>query len=351
MSANKRGFEDQGSESYGEKRTRSAHGSDIRSIAPMALDMALGGQPGYNTNMPSNLALPMPLPQQAPTNTSPENLTLDTPIAPSAPSYSPFGATYHHSGASNAYTARFTNLCGMRIGNTPFEHVNISIPENMSKEDAATLKAKWDAELQLQKINCPALPRSNVPELPPKEHIGDPLPFPQDGTLEEQQQVTSWNDWLSTETQRVDRSRNNQAAKKSRETRIEALERSRNMLNHAAAERDWLRLKLIQQGGDPGEWDEMDQNLKDRIVEVIEQRVKESDQRLSEEKKKEEAKKRAERTRKRQESQRNRGVQNARPAVQNLATSPDTVGFFSPEGGIGVDHGAFLGNLDFLGTP
>lgn len=343
MPSNKRGSDGSGAEHEQVKRTRNTQGSDIRAITPMALNMALGNHPTYTPNMHPTLALPTPIVEQAPLSTSPENLTLDLPSMPTATTYTPFASTYHHSGAPHPYATRYSNMCGMRIGNTPFEHVNINIPDDMSKEDAAALKAKWDSELERQKQTVPALPPSNVPELPVKVHAGVPVPFPHNGTVQEQRRATEYNDWLSAQTQRIDRERNNKAAKKSRETRLESLDRTRTMLNDAAAERDWLRLKLLQRGGDPGEWDAMDVNLKRRLVEVVEQRVKEKDQHQVELKKRDEAKKRAERTRAKQETINNRlgGILEAPNEIPEV-TGENTSALFAPVSGMGDDDADFL---------
>lgn len=383
MSGNKRGFDHLSMDGGPAKRTRTSQGGDIRTIQPLALGVALGNHPTYTPNVPASIPLPTPgpPPTQMPMATSPENLTLDMPSATPAANLSPFGATYHHTGAPHPYTTRYTKFCGLRIGSNPLEHFNIKIPENMSKEAASELKAKWDAELQRQKENPPALPPSQVQQLPPKAHLGEPMPYPADGTPEEQRRVTAWNDWLSKKTQSVDRQRNNQAAKKSRETRIESLNVTRAMLNDTAAERDWLRLKVLQLGGDLEDWDGLDQNSKNRIVEVISVRVKECEVKTIEEKKREEAKKRAERNRVRQEAMRNRPTMPPipphphphpqaqmqphqqtqsqqmmssmqSPGLQSVAEgSPETASFFSPQGGMGMDDGGFLGNMDFLGTP
>ena len=348
-----------------------AQGYDLRALNNEALSVALGQHPSYTQNIYNNhisstslnpmntisstqnikstLALPLPLtlpqrPQQTPT------------MNPSA-----FGSTYHHSGSDQAYPTRATKLCGMRLGNTPLEHIGIQVPAGTAPGAATELKGKWNTEIERQKANPPALPRSQVNQLPPKVHVGDPVPFPHNGSEQEKQQAQEWNDWLSSETQRVDRERNNRAAKKSRETRLEALQRTRRMLNEAAAERDWLRLKLIQLGGDPTDWDDMDENLKGRIVEIIESRVKASDQQLEQERKQEDARRRAARTRQRQGGQRfvttaSVEVQSAsqvtQPAQEDSQGAVEAQAFhFDPTAGSQADDNSYLGDMSFLGSP
>lgn len=131
--------------------------------------------------------------------------------------------------------------------------------------------------------------------MPPKQTLPDYMDVPEGASEADKERVRQYNNDIASQSQKIDRERNNQAAKKSRETRLEALYNTRQMLNDKAAECGWLRLKLIQLGGDPLEWDAMDVHLRKRMVEKVAERVTVSDQFLAEEKKKEEQKKRAER--------------------------------------------------------
>lgn len=228
---------------------------------------------------------------------------------------SPFGLSYQYNACGNTNSRPQVRRCGLKIGNIAFEDAKLSIPQEGSAEQQESIKLKWQNELQRQEENPPALPRSQVPDLPPKSTLIEFHNVPDDATEEEKERIRLTNRVLAQESQRIDRERNNQAAKKSRETRLEALHNTRVMLNDKAAECDWLRLKLIQLGGDTSDWDTMDGFVKSRIVEKIAERVTACDQIIAEEKKREEQRKRAERTKARMQV---RDATSASPALQNM---------------------------------
>jgi hypothetical protein len=207
--------------------------------------------------------------------------------------------------------------CGLRIGPIAFEDAKIFLPPGLGAQDQREIKDRWQRELKLQEDNPPALPPSRVAALPAKATAGEYVEVPEGASEKEKDRIRQYNNKIASESQRIDRERNNQAAKKSRETRLEALHNTRQILNRKSAECAWLRLKLISLGGDPTEWEAMDEFMRTRMVEKVAERVTASDQRLAEEKKKEEQRRRAERTKARLEAKEN--AANAKTWIPQLA--------------------------------
>ncbi|KAL6860489.1 hypothetical protein ACO1O0_004517 [Amphichorda felina] len=248
--------------------------------------------------LPTNMgATSMPVLSRARTY----NTRRDTGMVPS----SAYGQSYQH---SNAYTSPSmtpaqppSSRCGFKIGPVAFEQVNLHMPPNLSPEDRTALGTKWEAELERQAANPPALPPSRVPALPPKEMSEEYLDITDDIPEEEKVRRRDHNNRVSASLQRIERERNNQAAKKSRETRLEALRITREILNRKEAECAWMRLKVIELGGSADEWDAIPEGGRARMVQVVEERVNEADLRRAEDRKKEESHRRSERNRLRAE--------------------------------------------------
>ena len=265
-------------------------GEDVSAFTPSALYMALGP--------PATISA----------------LSQDRDYNPHATAgmipFSPYGQTYQHSSAyisPNMTPAQPSPpRCGLKIGTLPFEQVNLKMPPNLTQEEQNMRKIKWKNELRHQETNPPALPPSQISALPPKEMVEEYLEITDSISEAEKVWRREHNNRVSAEIQRIERERNNQAAKKSRETRLESLKVTREMLDEKAAECAWMRLKVIELGGSTDEWDAVSPADKVRMVEVIHERVKEADLQRAEDKRKEEAHRRTERTRRRAE-QKERG--------------------------------------------
>lgn len=79
-------------------------------------------------------------------------------------------------------------------------------------------------ELARQRSNPPAIPRSTIPDLPPKEYMGSYQEVPDDPVLAED--ITKANCRLANSIKDDEKSRNNMAARKSRLKREEKIKRS-----------------------------------------------------------------------------------------------------------------------------
>ncbi|VUC22027.1 unnamed protein product [Clonostachys rosea] len=248
------------------------------------------------------LKLPIPIPS-------------DDPVGLAASICSPYSQSYHMPNGKLPLTQMAR--CGLRIGTIAFEDAKIFLPPGLSAQEQREMKDRWQRELQLQEDNPPALPPSRVAALPAKATAGEYIEVPEGASEKEKDRIRQYNNKIASESQRIDRERNNQAAKKSRETRLEALFNTRQILNRKSAECAWLRLKLISLGGDPTEWEAMDDFMRTRMVDKVAERVTASDQRLAEDKKKEEQRRRAERTKARLEAKEN--AANAKTWIPQLA--------------------------------
>lgn len=236
---------------------------------------------------------------------------------------SPYASTYHHHTTGNQpQRQRYARRCGLRIGDVPLEDAKLALPQDKSSQEQQAIRAKWQSELQHQESYPPALPPSQVPPLPPKEILDDYLEVPDGATEEEKVQVRARNMDIAAQSQKIDRERNNQAAKKSRVTRLEKLHNTRILLNEKAVECDWMRLKVIQLGGDVGEWDTVEDRVKQRMISKVQERVTASDQQTAEERKQEEQRKRAERTRTRGQGSIASGLPAGTPGDTSTLTPP-----------------------------
>ena len=186
-------------------------------------------------------------------------------------------------------------MSGLTLGGSSLEEAGIAMPNHLNSNERQQLIKSLAEELKMQVQSPPVLPRSQIPDLPPKPHVGDFLDPNVAATEEAQRASVSFNNQLATISQRVDRQRNNQAAKKSRETRVEALNNAKSMLNQKAAEINWLRLKVITLGGQPDEWHSIPQGIKDVAVAEIKELVHKEEAKEAERKKRAEAKKRIDR--------------------------------------------------------
>lgn len=285
-------------------------------VTPSALSLALGT---------TNLVFPM-TPRQVAARAKTQDSVTPT-LTTGMITMSPYGETYQHSGSSTSADtfSRRAPGCGLKIGGVAFERVNLNMPENLSKEEQNSLKLKWESELKHQEANPPALPKSQIQALPPKQMTDAYVFIPENLSDKEKKPLREYNNKISEQVALIDRRRNNQAAKKSRETRLEALKFTRQILNDKSAECAWMRLKIIELGGSTEEWDNINAADKRKMVDVVEERVKESDLKRAEDKKKEETQRRAERSKARAEYREQRGREAASSAPPAMSNSPNTM--------------------------
>ncbi|KAL7962894.1 hypothetical protein V8C34DRAFT_323430 [Trichoderma compactum] len=206
------------------------------------------------------------------------------------------------SAASRTQTSRSRPSPSLRVGSCSLDEMLLSIPQGLASAEYTRRKDALQHEIAFQERNPPILPPSQVQDLPPKPFIADFLKFPDGISDPERLQIETRNNEIAAEHQKIDRQRNNQAAKKSRQARLEALSNTRALLNEKTAECAWFRMKVLALGGSTADWSMVPAGVKTRLVKEIDGRVKVVEGEVADAKKREEAKKRADRNKRRAEA-------------------------------------------------
>ncbi|KAI5463077.1 hypothetical protein BGZ63DRAFT_452537 [Mariannaea sp. PMI_226] len=192
----------------------------------------------------------------------------------------------------------------LRIAGHQIETVGITLPGNLTIEEYQRRREDLRLEIELRRTQAPALPRSTVADLPPKPPSEPWVPFPDDVDEELTEKIMAENNRISADMQRVDRQRNNLAAKKSRHKRLEALENTRKILNDCFVELGWWKLKAISMGVSKHEYANVPQVVKESFLKEVQKDVKEIDDFNDKLRKEEESRRRAERNRARSQARR-----------------------------------------------
>ena len=203
------------------------------------------------------------------------------------------------------YTAQTPILVA---GHTLLE-LGCAIPNWVLPEEALRRQRCVANEIEYQKNNPPALPPSRVPDLPPKQDIADYIEFPEGVDQETRLIIEDRNNKIAAEAQKIDRERNNMAAKKSRALRIEARDNYRELLIEAKAELRLVRLMLAAQGFDPAVWDHLAPNVALNLLAQTRGEANTVDARRADVKKREDARRRVERMRARSQLRAQREAQ------------------------------------------
>ncbi|QYS93942.1 hypothetical protein H0G86_001306 [Trichoderma simmonsii] len=203
---------------------------------------------------------------------------------------------------SRTQTIRSRTSPSLRMGSFSLDEMLLSIPQGLASAEHTRRKDALQHEITFQERNPPILPPSQVQDLPPKPFIADFLKFPDGISDPERLQIEMRNNEIAAEHQKIDRQRNNQAAKKSRQARLEALNNTRVLLNEKTAECAWFRMKVLALGGSTADWNIVPAGVKTRLVKEIDGRVKVVEGEVADAKKREEAKKRADRNKRRAEA-------------------------------------------------
>lgn len=161
----------------------------------------------------------------------------------------------------------------MALGGIPLADLQLGMSSGLPDQTWNVIVAALHNELRRQEANPPALPESRVPDLAPKQREYPWENLPIDATPEFRAQIERLNNDIAERNKATDRQRNNLAAKKSRELRIEQVRDSRVFINDLAAENAWLRLKVLTLGGNLSAWDNLGASQKARINQEIADRV------------------------------------------------------------------------------
>ncbi|RDA86769.1 hypothetical protein CP532_6392 [Ophiocordyceps camponoti-leonardi (nom. inval.)] len=195
------------------------------------------------------------------------------------------------------------------------EELGIEIPCFLPPEQAEILHHAIQQELEHQKDNPPKLPPSQVADLPPKEVLPRYVSVPKGADAKTKEEIQTENNRISEEIQRMDRQRNNLAAKKSRALRLEARDMYRQLFIEATAKLFFYRLREAAAGRSPDAWEQLSPRVREDLIRVVDEdaRAVENDQ--ADAKKREDALKRTQRGRKRTSRRRTaRSTQPVSPA-------------------------------------
>ncbi|EQK98328.1 hypothetical protein G6O67_000288 [Ophiocordyceps sinensis] len=146
--------------------------------------------------------------------------------------------------------------------------LGLEIPSVMGNDEAARRKRAILDELRYQRDNPPTLPPSKVRDLPPKEELPPYIEIPAGLDPESQRLIEAENNRIASLAQTIDRKRNNMAAKKSRELRVEGLNGYRKLYLETTAKHFYHRLVDVASGRDPDSWERLPENIRKDMVAV-----------------------------------------------------------------------------------
>ncbi|KAG6109070.1 hypothetical protein E4U31_007178 [Claviceps sp. LM219 group G6] len=147
--------------------------------------------------------------------------------------------------------------------------------------------------------NPPALPENTVEEMQPKKVFPDYVKLAADASAAELEAAEKINNAIAQESLRIDRERNNEAAKRSRRLKNENLDNANQLLVQNALQIAWLEAQLSALGGCPEAFDSISPNIKKRLHDKIIDRRDRYYERRRKEKGKRETRKRSEHNRRR----------------------------------------------------
>ncbi|RCI10531.1 hypothetical protein L249_4288 [Ophiocordyceps polyrhachis-furcata BCC 54312] len=175
--------------------------------------------------------------------------------------------------------------------------LGIEIPSFLPSNEVEVLHDAIQQELQYQKENPPKLPPSKVADLPPKEVLPRYVTMPKGADAKMKDEIQTENNRISEEIQRLDRQRNNLAAKKSRALRLEARDMYRQLFIEATAKLFFYRLREAAAGRSPDAWERLSPGVREDLIRLVDQGAREVENDQAEAKKREDALKRRSRKR------------------------------------------------------
>ncbi|RDA95167.1 hypothetical protein CP533_1904 [Ophiocordyceps camponoti-saundersi (nom. inval.)] len=179
------------------------------------------------------------------------------------------------------------------------EELGIDIPCYLPNNEIEILHHAIEQELQYQRENPPKLPPSRVADLPPKEALPRYVPVPSGADEKTRDKIQTENNRISEEIQKLDRQRNNLAAKKSRALRLEARDMYRQLYIEATAKLFFYRLREAAAGRSPDAWERLSPRTREDLIRLVDQSARAVENDQADAKKREDALKRVQRSRKR----------------------------------------------------
>lgn len=151
---------------------------------------------------------------------------------------------------ASAYQAAGSQL---RISGFSLADAGLSLPVQVPGPELLRRQRAMMQEIAYQTNNPPILPASQIPDLPPKPVVEEFSKFPEGIDDQLRNGLEAKNNRIAAQHQKIDRQRNNMAAKKSRQSRLEDLANSRRLLNAKSVECAWFRMKVMSMGGSVSE--------------------------------------------------------------------------------------------------
>lgn len=143
----------------------------------------------------------------------------------------------------------------------------LSDPHELQKTHKRVMRA-----LQRPMIDPPVLPENTIGEMDPKQVFPDYVKLADDASREERAAAEIINNRIAAESQRVDRERNNEAAKRSRRLKSENLDNANQRLVDNAFHIAWLEAVVSSLGGMPETYYTIDSAIVQSIRHAIAQR-------------------------------------------------------------------------------
>lgn len=273
------------------KRTRRViEDEDSEYVDESTLNMSMLGQPSGSTQrqLPPLGAHAMKRPRRY----LPSNIEEPQPVANEHQSQSLILPSIQ------PYQCDITALESIRIAGYTLRDANLIIPAWSSRDQRESYTRTMQKILQNLKDNPPVLPASQIPDLPNKP-FADRVRQKTDSTGT--QKLKSVDQFvIADKTSEIDRERNNMAAKKSRQTRVESLNNALRMIQSISAKCTWLMMRMAISGVDAArEWDNVPPHVKSGLEAQIEDYIREIEKRRVEEKKARELIRRKERNKQR----------------------------------------------------
>ncbi|PHH64634.1 hypothetical protein CDD81_4245 [Ophiocordyceps australis] len=246
---------------------------------------------------------------------------------PSAPRAAPQALSAGYPSGQSSNNAR-VGLAAIRIaGHSVRDLVPSFQTTAMSPDELARRHVAVVHEIRHQQENPPVLPPSRVADLPPKQDIPDFIPLPDEVDDKTRTSIQDHNNRVSAISQRIDRERNNMAAKKSRALRIESRDMYRQLFIEATAKLFHHRFVAALEGRDPSIWERLPDRFRRDLIDLAERGAEQVENKAVEAKKQDEARKRRERARARSERRalHDDGSQQHSSAVAQIGTAETDV--------------------------
>ncbi|KAF5962490.1 hypothetical protein FBULB1_14115 [Fusarium bulbicola] len=164
----------------------------------------------------------------------------------------------------------------IHIGGVKLSQVGLGPDPALPKDEVDGRFEMIEDELKNQKHldNIPIPKASELAKQPPKEFVGSTYLMPpgvKDARLQEV--LNKRNNIILNKQKKVDLSRNNLAAKGTRERREEKEKNYKSIITNLQTQMNWWRLKAISLGANAGEWNAISEENKNTMLKDMEEKV------------------------------------------------------------------------------